>query len=409
MNSYFDFPESLIQIIERIVLEETGSTDPKAFIQQFGRTIRQLSDSFNQLKGSPPVETTTRNEGYPAAYIAYFLPGNLLKIGAILLELKRTCPGRFFPEPEDSKTIKVLDLGAGPGTLGIGLLDFFARNPEAPRDRIVDYLAVDRERGPLRSFEKLFDRYQAVVTPSLKNRKIEFRARTELRPIDPKRSLPESSYDLIMVGNLINELIGQGFTTIELSNWIELLIGKLSPSGFLTVIEPALRLTSRNLLKIRDQLAEQRRALVLAPCLHQHACPILGPAGSEKDWCHHDISWKAPDWVQNIDRAIGNRKESLKFSYLVLSKPDQEPVLDPNLWRAVSERIETRGKREVFLCNLKGRIRYYLLDKEVSPLNRAFTEIERGDLLLLKEEPGTGDAKPRVHPDWQAKIFPLEH
>lgn len=91
---------------------------------------------------------------------------------------------------------------------------------------------------------------------------------------------------------------------------------------------------------------------------------------------------------------IGKRKDALKFSYLVLRK-DGKNVLDlrrPGVraheksacWRVVSERLTEKGKQRPFLCGGDGRMQMFRLDRHSTPANRAFGEIDRGDIVQVK-------------------------
>lgn len=49
----------------------------------------------------------------------------------------------------------------------------------------------------------------------------------------------------------------------------------------------------------------------------------------------------------------------------------------------MSERIEEKGKRCVFLCGEPGRFRFIRLNRDASESNRAFEHVARGDLVSI--------------------------
>ncbi|MBI3595088.1 MAG: hypothetical protein HY200_09030 [Nitrospirae bacterium] len=406
MQPYFEFPESFIKIIETLSLRESGHHRTEDFLKKVSPEIGRLSDLFNQKRGASPLSTTLTSGEYPLAYLSYFLPSNLFKLPAILLDFKRSHSNHpFFLE--DSETalknpFRILDLGAGPGTHGLGLLDFCGRHPEPfLRNRTVEYLAVDQDSRMLGYLKQLFSQYTRFLETVLAERAIRFIPRTIQEKVTTKFSESTGGFEMIILGNLLNEMIENGDSLSALSEWIRNLMTLLTPEGIIFVIEPALRKTSRNLLALRNLIVMQDSASIIAPCLHQHPCPIMEPQGSEKDWCHQEKEWGAPAWIQNIDQRIGLKKDALKYSYLILSRPGKAPHHSSQQWRMVSEIMTTKGKKEAFLCNESGRLRFYLLNREVRTSNQIFRDLKRGDLISIDRPddlPGT-----RILPLWRVK------
>ena len=408
MHPYFRFPEPLTKIIEAFCLKETGYQNSDEFIKKFSPEIGKVSSLFNQRTGSENIASTLSSPHFPVAYIAYFLPSNFFKIAALILDLQRVSPSHplFSRQKEASseRPFRVLDLGAGPGTNGLGLLDFSARFSEPYfKNRQIEYVAVDQDARQLRNFSLLLSNYLPTLEGALFERKIRFRFQTVQKKIPTKEPALEGQFDLIILGNLLNEMIRSGKTLSSLSEWVNhIMRNQLSSGGAIFIIEPALRKASRNLLALRDLLALQKKGSIIAPCLHQQPCPIMGPQGSEKDWCHQEKGWEAPGWIQKIDEEIGNRKDALKYSYLILSHPETVPAHPTSRWRAVSEVMESKGKKEAFLCNESGRTRFYLLDRESSESNHLFASVKRGEVVeITRSERPEGT---RILPDWRVKI-----
>ncbi len=408
MHPYFQFPEPLIKIIEAFCLKETGYQTPDEFIKKFSPEIAKVSDLFNQKNGSGNIASTLSSPHFPTAYIAYFLPSNFFKIVALILDFHHASPSHpLFSRQEEASSdrpFRVLDLGAGPGTNGLGLLDFSARFSEPYfKNRQIEYLAVDQDLRQLRNFSLLFSSYFQTLEPALSQRGIRFKIQTIQKKISTKPPALDGKFDLIILGNLLNEMIQSGQTLSSLSEWVKnIMNNQLTSGGAVFIIEPALRKASRNLLALRDFIALQKKGSIRAPCLHQQPCPIMGPQGSEKDWCHQEKEWEAPGWIQRIDQEIGNRKDALKYSYLILSHPETVPVHPSFRWRVVSEVMESKGKKEAFLCNETGRTRFYLLDRECSESNHLFSTVKRGEIVeITRPEKLEGT---RILPDWRVKI-----
>lgn len=303
------------------------------------------------------------------AYLAYFLPSNITKIHTPLKELTRH-PNK----PLLKEKLRVLDIGSGPGSALLGVMEFFANQEKRPQ---LELTALDQVAENLKDAEKLF---------------LEFRDRSGLsasfRAIQSGSEgfdrLVRGSFELIILSNVLNELYHQGEKRISkrVDMLKDLMARHLADDGSCIVIEPALRETSREMLEVRDGLLEQG-SHVYAPCLFAGKCPALV---NPKDWCHEDIPWDPPALVAELDALTGLRKDSLKFSYLVLRK-DKLSLMDglhEHAFRVVSEPLISKGKREYFLCGEKGRKLVTRQDKDHTPGNAAFETLKRGDLVYFE-------------------------
>jgi ribosomal protein RSM22 (predicted rRNA methylase) len=153
----------------------------------------------------------------------------------------------------------------------------------------------------------------------------------------------------------------------------------LADDGSLIIIEPALRETSREMLEVRDRM-QGEGFHVYAPCLCRGKCPALA---NPKDWCHEDIPWDPPAVIKELDRLTGLRKDSLKFSWLILRKDSRSlcDVHGKDVFRVVSEPLVSKGKREFYLCGSEGRRLVTRLDKDETAQNQAFGKINRGSVV----------------------------
>jgi hypothetical protein len=164
---------------------------------------------------------------------------------------------------------------------------------------------------------------------------------------------------------------------------VETVLGlNLAKDGSCIIIEPALRDTSRELIEARDSLLS-RGFYLFSPCLTSTNCPARE---NPRDWCHEDIPWDPPALIKEIDRLTGLRKDSLKFSYVVLRKDSHSlsDMFGPDSFRVVSEPLVTKGKTEFYLCGLHGRKLATRLDKDRSPLNVHFETLKRGAIVSFE-------------------------
>jgi hypothetical protein len=241
---------------------------------------------------------------------------------------------------------RVLDLGAGTGAVGQATRAFFGAATEVT--------AVDRIAAP------------GVIT-------------ADLTAPGPLRGIG-GPFDLIIAAHLLNELFTHQPLAQRVAARADRILGwgqgLLAPRGTFILLEPALRETSRELLAVRDLLVVAGWTVV-APCLWQGACPALA---RERDWCHDAVSPGAAgrDGPARVD-----------FSYLALRRSgagagaDVDFAGDPALFRIVSDPLVEKGRLRFFGCGPAGRNALVRLDRHRTPANRAFSELSRGDLVLI--------------------------
>jgi ribosomal protein RSM22 (predicted rRNA methylase) len=291
------------------------------------------------------------------AYLLFYWPISYLQGRGVLSELPR-------------RPRTVLDLGSGPGPLAFAALDAGA----------AVVTACDRAKQALSAARDLARLAGVPLTTKEWN---------------PTRAQPLAALtggqppDLITVGHVINELWkGEGAEEKRAGLLVEA-AQSLAPGGSLVVIEPALRDTSRALLRVRDRLVAGGLA-VRAPCLFRGACPALV---KESDWCHAERAIDPPPLVAQIGRAAGLRKEAVKMSYLVLAPPG-EPWAEPPpglVFRIVSEPLAGKGRRRYVGCGPDGRKGLALQQKHVGDANRRFETLRRGDVVALEGAEARGD------------------
>jgi len=297
------------------------------------------------------------------------LPPNLQKMYVPLRELALH-PARLF----DRDRLRILDLGCGPGTSLLGALEFFSARANPPR---IELVGVDQVAGNLKIVEELFIARQqtSALAASLKiiHSGIEHAGRRLA-----------GTFDLIVFSNVLNELFthDEGRIGKRVADVSDILHRFLADDGSCIIIEPALRETSRELLQVRDSLLESGFH-IYSPCLYHADCPALS---NPKDWCHEDIPWDSPALIQELDKLTGLRKESLKFSYLVLRKDDctLDGLYGGHAFRVVSEPLPSKGKLEYYLCGSGGRKPVTRLNKDRTSANQAFGTLTRGDIVRFE-------------------------
>jgi hypothetical protein len=272
------------------------------------------------------------------------------------------------------RPVRALDLGSGTGAVGSALDRYFGAGG-------VERTSVDRH----------------VVGPGIRNLDLANPASV---------AVLGGGFDLVVASHLLNELLldmqVHRQTEERLTRLAELVnrwgSDLLAPGGLIVLVEPALRETSRDLLRVRDRLLAAGRLRVRAPCLYRGPCPALA---RERDWCH--------------DAAPGlETRRRVDYSYLVLDRNGDElgePVGDGEgrpgpggagpeaswsagadgsvapeagaLVRVVSDPLVEKGKLRLFVCGERGRFPLVRLDRHVSEPNRSLGALARGDLARI--------------------------
>ena len=365
-----------------------------------GHTLAQavlnLSRLFTTARPSLPIRYLD-DPNHAAAYLSYFFPVNLSKIQVLLDELPNDCLETA------GRPMAVLDLGCGPGTGSLALLDWlWHHSPDQAKS--VSVLATDASHESLQDAKRLWEAYSNEVgIPNARLRCVEGNLEHPLKGDLGKQIVRGGPYDLMIMANCLNEL----FTTAadppaERAGVVGQLLPFLAPHGTVMIVEPALRQTARALHQMRNHLLKQGLCTVYSPCLHEGACPALD---HPDDWCHEERPWQTPPAIAALDREVGFIKDALKFSYLLL-RTDGRTIVprSPQTFRVVSELRELKGEKRAWLCNETGRPEVGRLDRKASPQNAAVDSWHRGAIVQIerivrKEKEGKVSPVGRIESD----------
>lgn len=291
------------------------------------------------------------------AYLLFYWPVSYLQARGILSELPR-------------RPRTVLDLGSGPAPVAFAALDAGA----------AEVVAADRSARALAAARSLA---AAAGEP------------ISTREWNPARGAPLAElaggrrFDLVTMGHVLNELFPGPDADVRRAGLLEQALELVAPGGSLVVVEPALRDTSRALLRVRDLLVARGYA-VRAPCLFRGPCPALL---RETDWCHAERPIEPPPIVAQLGKAAGLRKEAVKMSYLVLAPRGEGWTAPPagRVFRIVSEPLASKGRLRYMGCGPEGRVGLSLQEKHVREANRRFGELLRGDVVEIAGAEPRGD------------------
>lgn len=353
MRRMWSFPKEWEELLWTAVRQElpSGAVDPRALTAAIMARTHRYTDQREHL--SEPLTGAAADRDL-AARALFFTVADAAKVAIPLAELRAR---RVLPMPR----VRVLDVGAGIGAMTFGLL---AAEPGLEYHVTV----VDRDERALAILRRVVG--MLPRPPGL-----------EVLRADATRALPAGPFDLILVGTALNELSPAARLPL-----VEALLERLSTSGALILIEPALRETSRALHELRDEIVRTQRATVFAPCTRSAACPaLLDP----RDWCHEDRPFASPPKLAALMQRTGLRTGGLKFAYLTLRKePERLATAAPpaRVLRVVSAPLDQKGTIERIVCGDDGRYRLRLLRRNRTEMNRDLGVARRGDVLIASGE-----------------------
>lgn len=313
-----------------------------------------------------------------SAYLYYFLPWNIIRLGFLFSSLP-------LPRPKEAGGALpvLLDMGSGPLALPIAL--WLAKKDW--RDLPLQVLALDSAKQPMDAGRDLF--YALAELMGEKAWPVQCRAGTAERPLAALQTLSGKNHDekfypwLLSEANILNELISKSPTRDEprkhrdefgedeyddeygdddecansllgrlLHSWTPVWRG--SPGKPLALfVEPGTRLGGDAIMNLR-KCALRLGLEPLAPCAHANSCPLLGKTRSKgsqaESWCHFTFSaMSAPQWLKDLSREAGLEKNSLSLSILLLGEEGSAPRSKSDV-RVISQPFRVPG--------LKGEARY---------------------------------------------------
>ncbi|HMS85372.1 MAG TPA: small ribosomal subunit Rsm22 family protein [Nitrospira sp.] len=379
------------RILDAIHASVEGERDS---IQKLAQAVAELSKIFTKERARLSVSYLD-NSQLGTAYLQYFLPVNLAKIQLLLAEM---------PTPEGGESFSVLDLGSGPGTGALAVLDWCY---EQASPYALSVTAIDGSAAALGRARQLWDRYSqaaALREGGLRTYEVNLEQRAALEHVRQ-----QGPFDLILATNCLNELYADAQDPIEMrAGLVTEALSLMAPNGTMMIVEPALRETSRALHQVRDRLLQEKRCTVYSPCVHENACPaMINP----HDWCHEERIWDPPAVIKEIDEQVGFIKDALKFSYLLLRK-DGKTIVErrPDMYRVVSELREMKGEKRAWLCNEQGRQEIGRQDRLASTQNQAFDQWHRGAIVQIeriarKERGGKVSSLGRIEQDAMVQLI----
>lgn len=278
----------------------------------------ELSSSYREKNSSQSIFADSAKR---LAYLATRFPATF----AAVQEVCKRIPSCYT----------LLDLGAGPATATLALLELF---PE------LKATLVERSSEAIELGKQLLDGHTWICQDM-----------KELKEF-PKADLCILSYSLgeiKPIGTFLERLWQAEIDTIAI-------IEPGTPAGYQTILDA------------RD-LFITMKANIVAPCPHTMQCPLKG-----KDWCHFSTRLMRTKLHRLLkEGSLGYEDE--KFSYLIVSKKISSPSGD----RILRHPFKGSGFVRFNLCTEEGTNAERIVSRKNKELYREARDAKSGDLLSI--------------------------
>ncbi|MDW7732122.1 MAG: small ribosomal subunit Rsm22 family protein [Methanolobus sp.] len=234
----------LERLIEQYIEKKTGkSWDDSLLLERIRKAVlSQKADYWKEGKS----RKITYEKGYDIlGYLAYQFPVYFVQFQHILY--------RMAQDGLLKKHMKILDIGSGPGTIPLAVIDIYNR--------------LDDNKALIHSIEMYDENIEAYnsIVPQYAQIKEKVRVlepkKTDISKLDVD-SLPEK-IDLMVFSNVLNEI--KELSIREKAELVKKMSEKLSQDGNILIIEPADKINSTEMRKLAISLKGMGLA-IYSPC-----------------------------------------------------------------------------------------------------------------------------------------------
>ncbi len=284
-------------------------------------------------------------------YLLYYFPVSYLQVQTILDFIHSNGNRNNDDKIEEiakKDEIGILEIGSGPAPGTTALCD---RIRKFNKNAKISVSLCDTSERAMQTAKKILESDFENVSVETKKADLE---KSGLGDFGKKTK----KFDIVLMSHVLNELWKKDGDKIQKRlSFIKAQAEKLSENGILILNEPAMLESSRNLIKIRDEIlgSEAFRGMnLVAPCPFSGSkkCPAML---SEKQTCHAEKMWKPFEPVMSLAKGAGLDRESVKMSFFVFQKTEEQ---------AESENEKTLTVVSDGMLNKSGRIRFMLCDGE---------------------------------------------
>jgi ribosomal protein RSM22 (predicted rRNA methylase) len=313
--------------------------------KRLAQAVTQLTERYKAGEFSSPA---IGNEAQRTAYLAVRMPATYAANLRVFSEIQLRVP--------QAQIASILDLGAGPGTAAFAAGQIFPGLQQAT--------LIESDDHWLRTGKKFAEK---SLSPAV-------RGAQWLRQ-DLRSGFSCDPHDLVVVSYALGELGRHALEAVVRKAWA-------CAKQFLVIMEAGTPRGFATINAARSLLIASGAGL-LAPCPHQHVCPmaagkVFTPEGAEAahsgDWCH---------FAQRVERSSQHRQlkggalgyEDEKFSYVIGSRQGPAPFGA----RIVRHPGKHSGHVQLVLCTPQGRLENQTVTRSSGPAYKRARKAEWGD------------------------------
>lgn len=328
LSTVVQFPEIWTQVVDEVIPpfvkkhfspHETWAKKPFGIedAKFFSKGLTELSGFFSEHRERAKLPNYFTTGKFRSSYFLYFFPLQASKFLALFKKHPKAFQS-ILDFAFEKNVLRIVDLGAGPGTASIAFLvhflDWFLKQkkPKAILPFKIELIWVDHNKTIMEEGKKLlFD-----ILPLIPELEGDIQVDLQVRNWwdHPDSLIPNTA--LFLFGNVLNE---SSFDPKIFQSGIGKLSEKIKGTGASVLfVEPAFKSSSQRLGKIRNELLELNPKIsIWGPCMHLLACPLA----EGRDWCHFSVPAELPGvWFRRLSIHLGSVREWIKFSYLWLSE-----------------------------------------------------------------------------------------
>jgi SAM-dependent methyltransferase len=297
-------PPVLEQAIEQYITKKAGKDwhDP-VILERLRRAIVAQKDDYWKPAEKRSLQYT---KAYSVlGYLAYHFPVYFMQTEHLLAMLARD--GLL------KKSMTIVDIGTGPGTVPFAIADFWSRLDGAR----ADVYPVERSDEHIEAFLYLRDRFvpkggKVSVKPPLK---------ADITASEPAK-IPQRA-DLLIFSNVLNELSDK--SPEQRADLVMDYAGRLAPDGTILVIEPAEEAVSIQLRRL--SLALKKRGLSI-----HSPCSFVWGTNCTPDRCWSFVTapcirpTRIMETLAACDEPFRYINTDIKYSYVVLRRDQKTKV-----------------------------------------------------------------------------------
>jgi 2-polyprenyl-3-methyl-5-hydroxy-6-metoxy-1,4-benzoquinol methylase len=201
-----------------------------------------------------------------------------------------------------------------------------------------------------------------------------------------RQTLPiEGKFDLIIVAHCLEELFPPTIKDWKEKqyNFLGGLMKRLSPEGYLMVVDNSYPEANKRILMLRDHMVLKEQVPVQAPCVWKGECVAL----QSNSLCYAQREFEKPYIVKEIQRSAQINLNSLKMSYVIFRNPGfgWPHLPDRKMYRVISPPVDSFHGKRFYLCGTDGKKNLGSHVDELPTDARAFDYLKRGELISIED------------------------